>query len=75
MIYSLYIVCTDSDHYEQLEQRAAFSKCLPNEVYSRYSPTAEEALEEYEELRFYVEGSIVEQFQDQVIKKDGPDVE
>jgi len=69
---SHYVVCTDSDHYEKLEERAAFAAGLPNETYARYSAQSDFALEEYGELRFYIERPMVEQFMDQELVLDTP---
>lgn len=66
-----YILCSDEEEYEKIEERAAFEKCLPMGAYTRYAPLPEESLELYGELRYYIEPSFVERFSDLKLRKDG----
>ncbi len=67
-----YVVCSDADHYEELEERAAFEAGLPNETYGRYSPPSDFVLEKHGELRFYIERPLVERIMDQELVLDEP---
>ena len=66
-----YILCSDEEEYEKIEERAAFEKCLPSGAYTRYAPLPEDALELHGELRYYIEPSFVERFSDLELLRDG----
>lgn len=66
-----YILCSDEEEYEKIEERAAFEKCLPMGAYTRYAPLPEDALAMYDELRYYIEPSFVERFRDLELRRDG----
>ena len=68
MISEYYILCSNEEEYEKLEERAAFEKCLPTGAYTRYAPLPEEALALYGDLKYYIEPSFVERFVDQKIQ-------